>query len=446
MTDATPTGEVGPDPTVADLQATVARLKATNAELNARFEVPPAKPRRWRTVLAVVAIVLGALLAPLAIAGGWSRVLLTDTDAFVGTYAPMAKDPVIQAFITDQTMDAIDSRLGIDAAVGEVVDGLSSALPNRPQLTAGLHSLQGVAVQGARSVIRQAVERVVASDAFSTAWTDSLRVAHDQATATLSGSEGAVATVTSEGLGVQLGPIVDKVRSALVSQGFSLASRIPSIDRTVIIVRSDAFSQARLAYVLVIAVGSWLPVAVLVLFAGGVLAASRRLLATVWAAVGLALGGALVLGAVAIGRLFATASVSTGVPPAVMSLLYDTTASTLRDLAWSTVLLGVVVGVIAWFAGPFRPARRLRAVGAGLTADLRQRAESAGLSTGRFGEGLFTHRRWVQALVVTLAAVVLLLNRPLTIGLILGTAAVALLALLVLALLSRPTAAAAPPA
>jgi hypothetical protein len=440
MTDVNPAGEQGPDPTVADLQATVGRLEATMADLNTRHEVHAARPRRWRTVLAVALIVLGTLLTPVAVVGGWSRVLLTDTDVFVDTYAAVVRDATIQDFITAQTMDAIDAHLDIDGAVGEVVNGLSSALPNRPRLTTGLQALQGAAVQGVRSTIRQAVERVVASDAFTTAWTASLRLTHDQTTATLSGSEGALATVSADGLGIRLGPIVERVKTALVAQGFALASKIPAIDRTVILIHSDAFGQARLAYVVVVATGSWLPIVVLALLAGGVLAAARRPLATVWAATGLALGGLLTIGAVAIGCLLTTASASAGVPPAVVVLLYDTTVSALKDLATATVLLGVVVALIAWFAGPFRPARRIRSAGAGLAADLRQRADSAGLGTGRFGDWLFAHRRWVRALVAGLAVVVLVFNRPLTIGLVLGTSAVVLLALLVLALLSRPPA------
>src|SRR5215212_11241872 len=82
-----------------------AQLESENAALRAQLESPlPAAPAsatvsgyrarsRWWTALAATLIVIGCLLAPLAVIGGWGKTTLTDTDAFVATYAPLAHDP-----------------------------------------------------------------------------------------------------------------------------------------------------------------------------------------------------------------------------------------------------------------------------------------------------------------------------------------------------------------
>ena len=79
----------------------VARLEAENSALHSQLEadasaVPDEKASsrrsrgRWWTVLAAVLIVLGCLMAPLAVVSGWAKSTLTDTDTFVATYAPLA--------------------------------------------------------------------------------------------------------------------------------------------------------------------------------------------------------------------------------------------------------------------------------------------------------------------------------------------------------------------
>lgn len=434
--------EPGPDPGIADLQARLARLEAENAELAARLDTPPTPipgRRRWRGLLATVLILLGSLLVPVSVVGGWAKVTLTDTDAFVATYAPLARDPAIQAYVTDEVMAAIEERVDIDALIGEVIDGLSEVI-DRPNVETALRVLSQPAAQGVRSTIRQAATWVVGSDAFATVWQESLRISHGQAVAALSGSPNTMVTVSGEGLVLQLGPVIDRVRAALLDQGFELAARIPTIDRAIVLVQSDQLLGAQFAYLTAVAAGTWLPLVALGLLVVGVVAAVRRHLATVWAAVGLGLGAALALAAASIGRIVASTTVPASVMPTeVLVLLYDTVVGSVEDIATATVLLAIVVGLVAWFTGPFQAARWLRDRGTAVAAQLRQQADAVGLNTGRVGEWLHRYRHWLQAGVAVIVAAVLFMNRPLGPGLVLTTALIALLGLLVLTLLARPT-------
>ncbi len=55
--------------------------------------------QRWRTIVAVLLIVLGCVMAPLAGVAVWARNQVTNTDRYVRTVAPLAADPAFQATI-----------------------------------------------------------------------------------------------------------------------------------------------------------------------------------------------------------------------------------------------------------------------------------------------------------------------------------------------------------
>ncbi len=451
----------GRKPTNAELQARVAELEAAKAELEtdnaeltvrldeaeaeatARLELgdaapqPGARPPRWRGVVASILIVLAALLTPVAIVSGWARVLLSDTDAFVATYSPLIDNPRVQDYVTDQIVDAIDTKIDIDATVNEVFDGLGENI-QRPTVKLALDSLRQPAADGVRSTIRGVAARVVASDAFAQVWQESLRLSHSQAVATLNGDDSSV-TITDQGLGLRLAPLIAKVKDVLAEQGFAFASRIPEIDRTIVLVRSDSLIQVQLAYRAALATGYWLGVVVLVLFVAGVLVSVRKWLATIWAAAGLGLGAVLVLGGVGVGRVITEASVPLSVMPNdVLLIFFDTVTDAINDLATATLILAVVVGVVAWLAAPFRVSRGVRDAWGGLTAGARTRADAHGLSTGKVGEWLHAQRVLLRVAVGLVAALVLVFNRPLSAGLVIGTAITSLVVLLVLSLLERP--------
>ena len=76
------------------------------------------KTRGWGwTLLAIVLITVGALLAPVAVVSAWAHNQLTDTSYFVDTFAPLADDPAVQDFVAAETVAAIESKLQIDQLV-----------------------------------------------------------------------------------------------------------------------------------------------------------------------------------------------------------------------------------------------------------------------------------------------------------------------------------------
>ncbi|HEY6801559.1 MAG TPA: hypothetical protein VI121_13000, partial [Agromyces sp.] len=205
--------------TNGDLEARVAQLEAENAALRAHGEsmtstdsaasVGPARERRrWgRTAVAVVLVVVGLLLAPVATISAWARLQLVDTDRFVATFAPLASDPEVQDYVGDQVTAAIEEQVDIPTLTSDLFDGLGQLdLPPRAQ--SALELLEGPATQGLQSLVSGVVDRVVESPAFADVWATALRVSHRQFVAAVQGDPGAALAIGGDGsIAVQLGPV-----------------------------------------------------------------------------------------------------------------------------------------------------------------------------------------------------------------------------------------------
>ncbi|HEU5486600.1 MAG TPA: hypothetical protein VFU98_16935 [Microlunatus sp.] len=424
-----------------DLRSRVAALEAENAALRAGEHPPGRRRRRSRTVLATVMIVLGVLLAPVAVVTGWAQWTLTDTDRFVATYAPLADDPAVQDYVVDQTMTLIDQKVDFDRLTADLVDGLVS-LGTGPRATSALRTLQGSVADGLRSQVRDGVTAFVSSEKFATAWSDALRVGHQQFAATMQNDPSALATISADGsLGIPLDPIVERIKDDLVARGVTLAERIPSVNRSIVLVQSDVLPQVQIAYAATVALGTWLPWIVLALLIGGVAVANRRHRALLAAAAGFA-GTMLVLAlAIAAGRVAVVAAVPANVlPGSVSTLFYDAVTASMQSTAVAAAVLGVAVAVVGWLAGPFRAPTRLRGLYLDGVQQLRATAEQRGVTTGRFGDWVHRRRTLLLALIAVVAGVVLVAGMPVSVSLVGWTALWSTLAVVVLTVVERPTA------
>ena len=423
-----------------DLQARVAALEAENAALRSEPAAGTRTTRRRsRTVIAVVLILLGVLLAPVAVVTGWAKWTLTDTDRFVATYAPLSDSPEVQAYVVDQAMAAVDAKVDLGRLTQELVDGLI-ALGTGPRATTALQTLQATATDGLRSMIRDGVTEFVASDQFDTAWAEALRIGHTQLIGTLTNDPAAVATISPDGsLGIPLGPIVERVKATLVARGITVAGRIPPVDRTIVLVQSSQLPTVQLAYGITVAVGTWLPWLVLVLLVGGVLVANRRSRALLWAAGGFAFAMTLLAIGFAVGRIALVAAVPANVlPGSVSSLFYDTATDGMRSTAVAAAVLGLAVVLVGWLAGPFRTPTRLRGAYASGVSALRDAADQRGLGTGAVGTWVHRRRSLVFGLIAVVAGIVVMLTKPLTISVVGWTAFWVAVAVVVVTLVERP--------
>lgn len=438
-------------PVGADLEQLTARLAALEAE-NTRLRseaaqapmtpvaVAPRAPRRpGRASAAVAVIVLAALLAPVAVVASWARGLVTDTDRYLATVAPLADDPQIQSAVANRVTGAIVEAINLEQLASDATTAVVDlGLP--PRLAGLVESLQGPLVDAATNVVHSAVERVVTSDLFATAWVEANRAVQSQVSAVLRGDPDAVASIDAQGtLTVDLTPVIDAARAALSDAGFTIIDRLPTISATFPLVQSAELVHAQTAYRWLDVLGTWLPWLVIGLLAAGVLLSRNKARALVVA--GLTLAGAmLLLGlALTIGRSVYTNSL----PPAIQRpdaavVVYDQVVSLLRVALRSALALGLVVALVAFVSGNTAAARSLRGGWGRGTAWLRGAGERRGVTSGPVGIWLDEQRTLVRIVIAGGAALAVAFADQLTPGYVVTVGVVALVVLALTSLAARP--------
>lgn len=443
--------------TPAELEAELARLHRENTALRAAVgadadaagaadgprpglpdTIPPHRRSRGWAVLSATLIVVGLVLAPVAVVSSWARVQLSSTEQFVSTFAPLSDEPAVQEYVSAEVVAAIEEQVDLPAIMADLFDGIGQlGLP--PRAAAALALLEAPAAAGVQNLVSSAVDRLVASEAFGDLWAQTLRLSHRQLTATLQGDPDAALAISGSGeLGVQIGPIIDEVKKRLVDRGFGFAASIPTVDRTIVIATADAFTTVQLVYGLAIAAGTWLPFVALGLLAAGVLIARRRVSALIATAVALGVVMLLLAAGFGIARLYFVASVSPAVMPSTTAnVVFEQVVGLMRSTTVALIVLALAIALIAWFTGPYALPTKLRGfLGSGL-AGVRTSAEARGISTGRFGLWMYRQRVLVRVVIGVAAAAVLFLSRPLDASTVVWTAVVALLAVLLAELLQH---------
>lgn len=432
--------------TAAQLRARIQLLEAENEALKDDVApTPSARKRSWAwTLLATMLIVIGALLSPVAVVGSWINLTLTDTDRFVNTYGPLSQDPAVQSYVATQAVAAINEQVDVPELTSSVIDGIID-LGTGPVATKALEGLKGPASAGIQSIIESEIDKFVASDAFATVWTQTLRISHQQLVNSMQGTTGGVVNVSGTGeIGIQLAPIIAEVKNVLVAQGLTFAAQIPEVDRTIVIAQSDAIPRVQLAYNAAVAGGYWLPVIVLIFLAAGVIVARRRSVALIWAAVALALAMGITLAGLGAGNLFFISAVTPIVLPlGVANVLFSAVVGGMQASALALLVIALVVAVVTWLAGPFDTPRKLRGFAQSGAASIREAGESRGLTSGRVGEWMYRQRVLLRVAVVVIAAAIVLFVRPISPALTLWTLVISALVIGILEVLQRPVAAGA---
>ena len=396
-------------------RAELSRLRAENAALRAQGQAAagPRPPRpggrqRWRSIVAVLLIVLGCVLAPLAGVAVWARNQVTNTDRYVATVAPLASDPAIQQAITDQITAQVFTYIDVQALTTQVVDALSARVEGRglpPQAAAALQGLAGPIANGVQGFVRTQVERIVQSQAFEDAWIQANRVAHEALVKALTGEGGGAVTVENDTVILNLGPFIQTVKQQLVAQGFTLAERIPQVDKSFVLFQSEDITRARSAFNLLNTLGIWLPVLAIVLLVLGVYVAKDHRRALVGAALGVAVSMVVLALALTIFRsIYLDAVPASVLPHDAAAVLYDTIVRFLRLGLRTILVLGLVVAVGAFLTGQSVTAVKTRT---GLANAIGWGADRAGFSTGPVGAWVYANKRALRIGAVTLAALVL---------------------------------------
>lgn len=406
------------DVDTAVLAARIRELESENARLAAETAPGSERPSsgRWRAIVSALCIVIAAILVPVSIVTAWARVQLVEEDAFVATLAPLVDDPAVQALVIDETMDAITAQVDFHQLTSDVFTGISD-LGVPPRVSQLLDMLQAPAADGLENLVSGAVTRVVESDAFSDVWATATRAAHRALTTAATSDGGGLVVKTDEGVGIQLGAIVDTVKQRLVDRGVSAAQLIPAIDRVIIIGKGDNLAAIRTGYALATTLGWWLPVITLALFGAGIALARRRSVAVLGTGLGLAVGAGALAASLAIGdTAMGIVASDLDLSPSALDVIYDQLVASMTQTAVVLCLLGVFVAVLGWAMGRSSAARSSRQAVRSMNSAARSQLAARGLDTGGFGAWLARYRVLVRSVIAVLAVLWLFALRPLSFG------------------------------
>jgi len=427
-----------------DVDALKARIGELETQLASGEPPPPTDPEahhhvRGLSVVSAVLVVLACVLAPLSVTSVWANRIISDTDQYVKTVEPLVRDPAVQAALTDEVTQAVLDNIDVQGVTKEALDALARQRGVPSSVAAAIPGLQLALVNGVNGFVHDQVAKIVASDQFAQVWDAVNRAAHDQIVRLLSGEQGGAVTAQGDTVTLNLAPVIAQVKRALVDQGFSLADKVPTVNKTFVLVQSKSVTHAQGAYKLLEKLGVWLPIIALVLLLGGVLLARDRRRALMLGGLGVA-ASMIVLGmALAIARTwYVNETPGNVLTPDAAGSVFDTLVRFLRSSLRAVGVLGLVLAFAAFLSGPSTAAVKTRRGFTQGIGSLRGSAEAAGWQTGPVGAWTYAHRRALRLTAAVLGGVVLMFwNQP-TAGVVVGVAVVVLLVLVVIEFLGRP--------
>ena len=271
------------------------------------------------------------------------RSLVLDTDAYVRAVGPLIEKPALRDELSVRIVEELYSHVDVEQL-------LRDALPKRGDV------LAPTLAQGIHDTAIKLASAALATSAVRSVWEKANRVAHDQVVDVLEG-KGTIVTTAEGEVAVELGPLVEKVRTALDANGVHLFDGVPaaSLDRRFVLFRSADLARAQDATRLLDALGKWLPFATLAAFAGAIASSTHHRRALGYSALALAATMVVITVALAVGRAYYLDRVGGGIPRAAAAVPFDGLFRSMRR--WVRIVFGLSIAL--WFATWFAASRTL---------------------------------------------------------------------------------------
>jgi hypothetical protein len=369
------------------------------------------RARRTRGIIAWVLVVLASLLIPISVISAWAITTVTNTDQYVATMAPLARNPVVIDHLATKATDKLFSTHTVQNKV-------TDALPPKAKPI-----VQPVVAQ-VKNYVHGVALNVFESEQFGKLFDTLNRRTHQTVVDVLTGKQTKLTKALNNGQVVlNLAPQVNKIIEKLNDRGVRLFKPIPLQNGELgfVVVSKSQISKFSGLFNTLVTLGWAVPVIAIVLGVLGVVVAVQRRKTLLRLAVGIGLFTVVLLGVLAWGRTtFLNQATSHHLDAGVSAAVWDTLLRFLKaDLRW-TLLACVLVALGAWVAGPARYAVWIRAKAAAgwrwLVAQVRALTSAAGRgvhgSPGaqKTGGWIAEHVKGLRILGVVIGAIVLLLG------------------------------------
>ena len=378
---------------------------------------------RGRGFAAWTILVVAALLLPIALTAFWAQRTLVDTERYIATVAPLAKDPTIQQAVGDKVSSVLIAQ--IDAG-----NRLQNVLPDQ------LAPLAPLVAGGVNNFVEQQVDQFLTSPKFAEVWEGINRRLQASLITALSGDPSGAVTIEGDQVILDTGDLIEIVKQRLVDRGLSWAANIPVpplVDRQVVLLTSPQLQTARTAYAIGQPVAQWLIWFVILLFVLAVLLSTRRARMVIGVGVVFAVAAIMLKLGLAFGENELALTLA-GTPFELAQQSFYTILTQFLVVGIRAMLvLGVVLVLVGWFLSGTAAAGAARGLVSSGTSGAGSRLSGQLGPVGAFFAR--TRRAW-QVAVVLVAALVLVASDQLTGSTILWTLVFAVIALVALEVLA----------
>jgi hypothetical protein len=326
------------------------------ASIRARFDrhmsqppspKPTASLSRGRRTAIWALIVIASLLGVLVILATWVNRQMFDNSTWNKASAQLIQDPSVQSALSVYMVNSLYDNVDVPAAIAQRLPPVL-----KPLAVPAAAALRQPATDGVKLLLtRPRVQKL---------WVESMAVTHARLITVLENK-------TRAGIDTGNGKVTIDIGALLTSLGPQLGlpaaavERIPPSTGEITVMRSNQLGLVQKAVKAVRAVSVWVFVLVLLMFAGALYLAAGERRTTLrnigWAFV---LVGLLVLVVGRFGGNYVVNSLTTTQYHTPAHRVWQIYTSQLRDLGWATILYGVVGVLGAVLAGPTRVATRAR--------------------------------------------------------------------------------------
>lgn len=366
-----------------------------------------------RSTASAIIIVLTCILVPIALLTVWVHDFALDTDRYVATMSPLAKDPAVQEAAVHRATEAVDVRVDGREVTSEVAAWLEAqGLP--PKAAEAVKGLAPQLDSAVNKAVTKVATRFVESDRFADIWTDANRAAHAAVVHALTGKGRGAVGVEGGTVTLDVGTAVDRIKDALVDAGLKPASKIPEVNKQMVLFQSAELAKIRSGAHLLDVIGNWILLITAVIGTAGVLLAHHRRRALARTALGAAFACLVVLIGLIVARRYYLDHLPAQVQsPAAAAAIFDTLVRFLRVSLRTAVVLGIVIAVGAYLVGPGRLPRAVRDASDRTADSAAVWAYRHHVRTGRAGSWVLEYRRWLTlAALLVVALVFALWNHP----------------------------------
>ena len=290
-------------------------------------------------------LVLGTLIAFVAIFSIWVNRQALNTDNWVDTSTNLLQNEEVQARLSNYLADQLFADVDVQAE-------LEQTLPPR------LAPLAGPAAGALHQLAPQVAQRALDTPQFESLWSQANRTAHESLLKILNDEGSALSTGGGE-VTLDLSALLSQIGGQL---GGGIASKVPPDAGKLTILKSDQLSLAQDVTSLIRRLPIVLTLLALLLYGLAVyLAGPRRREALRSVGFGFLVAGVLALVLRQFAGNMVTDALASGdsVRPAV-DAVWSIGTSLLKTVAVSAITFGILVVIAAWLAGPTRLATSLR--------------------------------------------------------------------------------------